>query len=524
MNAATTQPDERTPAEPGVLGSVRHLGAGTVAATAVFIVSLALYVKTLLPGPSFGDWAEMQFLPSTFGVPHPTGYPLYMLLNQLFSFLPIGTPAWRADLLSAVAGAGAAGVSVLIGMRLGVRPIVAAICGLTLAVTGTLWLESTFSEMNSLHLLLSALLIHRALVWRAERRDRDLLLGAAISGLALANHALAVTVVPIVVAFVLVDARRRLIQRPMLLVQAALLVLAGVSLYVVIPLRALAGPASVYGSLLTWDGFSSLVSGAAFRRDMHFGTGESISRAWQAVPDIVAHMEAASSRIFVLAGVLGGAVLFLRDRWAASLFVLLAAVNVYFFADYVGTLDHYLLLTWLLLAVWLGVLAEEVVEALERLLGARIEGAEVLLMILPLTIGAANLPSHDQSGNVVGEEFAAVVFAQLPPNAVLLTYWDALTNLTYVHCVEGVRPDVSLRAYDPAAHVVCDPWGGPLEQVAQTRPLYALQIFKQDIDPLRRSFNLIPGPILAVPYGQRVPDQQAVLYRLELKAAATTGP
>src|SRR5207249_9269064 len=184
-------------ARPRLLGWLSRRGPASLAATVVFAVSLALYVKTLLPGPSFGDWSEMQFLPSIFGVPHPTGYPLYMLLNQAFSYLPIGTPAWRADLLSAVAGAGAAAISVLICTRLGVRPVIAAIGGLTLAVTGTLWLESTFSEMNSLHLLLSALLIHRALVWRVERRDRDLRLGAAIGGLALANHGLALTVVPI---------------------------------------------------------------------------------------------------------------------------------------------------------------------------------------------------------------------------------------------------------------------------------------------------------------------------------------
>ena len=81
-----------------------------------------------------------------------------------------------------------------------------------------------------------------------------------------------------------------------------------------------------------------------------------------------------------------------------------------------------------------------------------------------------------------------------------------------------------LRAYDPAAKVTCDPWSGSLEHVAQTRPLYALQIFDQDIDPLRRNFNLIAGPRFAVPYGERTPNQQAVLYRLELKASALAGP
>ena len=54
-----------------------------------------------------------------------------------------------------------------------------------------------------------------------------------------------------------------------------------------------------------------------------------------------------------------------------------------------------------------------------RLLGHGVEGAELLLLILPLTIGAANLSTHDQSGNVVGQDFATTVFAQLPQNAVL---------------------------------------------------------------------------------------------------------
>jgi hypothetical protein len=234
------QVHDRPKSVPRPLEWLTNRSAASLAATLAFAVSLALYVKTLLPGPSFGDWSEMQFLPSVFGVPHPTGYPLYMLLNQAFSFLPFGTPAWRADLLSAFAGAGSVGVCVLIAARLGVRPVIAAISGVTLALTGTLWLESTFSEMNSLHLFLSALLIHRALVWRVERRDRDLRLGAAIAGLALANHALAITVVPIVVAFVVVDARWQLIRHPVLIVQAALLVLVGVALYVLIPLRALA--------------------------------------------------------------------------------------------------------------------------------------------------------------------------------------------------------------------------------------------------------------------------------------------
>ena len=500
----------------GAARAVRRIPPANLAAIGVFGVAFVIYLRTLLPGPSFGDWAEMQFIPAQLGIPHPTGYPLYVLLGKLFSLLPIGTWAYRADLLSAVAAAGAAASAVLIAIRLGARPLLAAAAGLSLAVTGTLWLEAAFSEMNGLHLFLVAAVIHRALVWRAERRDSDLLLGGLLAGLAVANHLLALTVVPIVILFVLVDARSRLFQRPLLLVQTALLGLIGVSFYLFIPLRALAGPPSIYASFLTWDGFSSLVTGAQFRGQMHFSSEESLIAAWKAVPDVLGQFVARSNVVFVAGGLIGGSILLIRDRWAALMLGLVAASCIFFFANYVGDLDHYLLVAWLVVAVWLAVAAEAFFAWLDRRFPSLAEFArlDVLALALPLVIATGNWTSHDESDNHVGEEFAPLVFSELPPDAVLLTYWDALTNLTYAHCVEGQRPDLSLRAYDVAARVVCDPVTGPLEEVARQRPVFALFAFESELDPLRQSFELVEGPRLALPYGDRDLDHEGVLYQL----------
>jgi hypothetical protein len=496
--------------------AARAIGPAGAAAIAVFLVSLVIYVRTLLPGPSFGDWAEMQFIPAQLGITHPTGYPLYVLFGKAFSLLPFGSWAYRADLLSAVAAAGASATAVLIAARLGARPVIAAAAGLSLAVSGTLWLEAAFSEMNGLHLFLVAAVIHRALVWRAERRDTDLLLGGLLAGLAVANHLLAVTVVPIVILFVLFDARSRLFERPALLGQAALLGLIGVSLYLFIPLRGLAGPASIYGKFATWEGFSSLVSGAQFRGDMHFGSSESLVAAWNAVPGVFAQFVEKSNVIFVAGGLIGGFVLLVRDRWAAVMLALVAASSIFFFANYLGDLDHYLLVAWLVFAVWLAVAAETLLGWLERRLPVLREVAriEVVALALPLVIASSNWATHDESDNRVGEQFATLVFSQLPPDSVLLTYWDALTNLTYAHCVDGKRPDLSLRAYDVAARVVCDPVTGTLQDVARTRPVYALFVFDRDVGPLRSSFDLIAGPRLPLPYGDRDLDHSGVLYRL----------
>jgi len=120
----------------------------------------------------------------------------------------------------------------------------------------------------------------------------------------------------------------------------------------------------------------------------------------------------------------------------------------------------------------------------------------------------------DQSQNRDGERFAQEVFAALPKDAVLLSYWDALTTLGYEHCVEGQRPDIAMRALDVTARIVCDPVVGSLTDVARDRPLYALFAVDQELDGVRRDFTLVAGPRLAVPYGKRGLDHVGTLYQL----------
>jgi len=71
-------------------------------ALAIGVCALAMYVRTLAPDVLYSDSAEFQTLAYTLGMTHSTGYPVYLLLGRLLGFLPIGSPAWRINLLSAV--------------------------------------------------------------------------------------------------------------------------------------------------------------------------------------------------------------------------------------------------------------------------------------------------------------------------------------------------------------------------------------------------------------------------------------
>ena len=351
--------------------------------------------------------------------------------------------------------------------------------------------------MNGLHLLLVALLLHRALVWREERRDRDLLLGALLGGLCVSNHGLAITVVPIVVA---VRARRRPARDRgrgrCLLVKAGAAFALGLLPYLYLPLRALAGPAEVYGPFLTLEGLlrphqrRAVPRRHALRLDRErpgrLG-GDAAGRRTTSL--------ALSNPVFVALGVFGIALLVLRDRWFGWLLVLLGVINVYFYANYLGDLSHYLLTSWLILAIGLGRTPARRSSQLVVRRGRASAG-----LWSPTRCCSCRSSCSRRTGRPTTSRPTTTASGsrprcspRCPQDAVLLTYWDALTPLSYKHCVEGVRPDVSLRAYDEKALVTCDPVERPLTEVARRRPVYALLVVDDSIQE-RTGLDAGPGP------------------------------
>src|SRR6476661_6636805 len=74
----------------------------------VGLIALAVYVRTLAISIIWGDSPELTAAAYNLGIPHPTGYPLYMLISHAFlRVFPFGSVAYRMNLLSALCGAGA---------------------------------------------------------------------------------------------------------------------------------------------------------------------------------------------------------------------------------------------------------------------------------------------------------------------------------------------------------------------------------------------------------------------------------
>src|SRR5690349_18624903 len=75
-------------------------------ALVVCLITFAAYVRTLMPGTVGGDAGELQYAGPLLALVHPTGQPLYVTLGYVWShIIPIGSMAWRMNLLSAFSAA-----------------------------------------------------------------------------------------------------------------------------------------------------------------------------------------------------------------------------------------------------------------------------------------------------------------------------------------------------------------------------------------------------------------------------------
>ncbi len=153
------------------------------AALLAFIL-VPLYIYCLPPVlPPYRDSGEMACAAWTLGVAHQPGYPLYIISAKLFSLVPLGNPAWRLNLYSALAGI----AGVLVFWRLAAAsfsPLAAFFAALLLGFNFTLRTVSSVPEMYSLNFLFAALLLASA----SQRGARAVMLSAFLLGLGMANR------------------------------------------------------------------------------------------------------------------------------------------------------------------------------------------------------------------------------------------------------------------------------------------------------------------------------------------------
>src|SRR5947207_5033053 len=96
------------------------LGAEMLCAGVVFLVALIVYTWTLAPTVTLVDSGELIVAAYGLGVAHPPGFPLWVMVAQLASLLPVGNVAVRINFSSALFAALAAAMHTLVVAELAI--------------------------------------------------------------------------------------------------------------------------------------------------------------------------------------------------------------------------------------------------------------------------------------------------------------------------------------------------------------------------------------------------------------------
>ena len=120
----------------------------------IFLVFLIIFLQGAAPSVFYGDSGELQAVALCGGVGHPSGYPTFIMLGQVFGKVLGGDPAHRITIMSAFFGAAAVCVLFLVLMKLGL-PVWAALAGsVVYGLSFTFWWSAIRAEVYTLSIFL----------------------------------------------------------------------------------------------------------------------------------------------------------------------------------------------------------------------------------------------------------------------------------------------------------------------------------------------------------------------------------
>ncbi|UCH78152.1 MAG: DUF2723 domain-containing protein [Candidatus Coatesbacteria bacterium] len=231
----------------------RFTGASAGALLSVLLPA-GLYLLTLAPTITFEDSGQLITAAATLGISHPSGYPAFALVGQLFTLLPFGGWAWKVNLASAAAAAAACGVFYLLLRRLFraaaaeaevAASVAAAAAAVALGFSFTFWSQAVVAETYALNALVLIATLACVLNFAATGEARWGYAAAFLGGLALAAHTSSVVVTVPAAVYLIIRFRRLPGVRGLFL--AGTLAAFGFSVYLYLPLRAAQGPAINWG-------------------------------------------------------------------------------------------------------------------------------------------------------------------------------------------------------------------------------------------------------------------------------------
>ncbi len=496
----------------------------------VTLSTLLIYWRTLAPDVFVSDFAEFQYLPSFLGLPHPNGFPAYMLLGWLWQKLLPGEPAWEMNLLSALAGALAAGMLAALVWRMSRNHGSAFLAGTILALMPTFWQFSLVAERYTLNMALMigawwAAWEAKHIAWPQKRGI--LALSGGMLGLSLTLHPTAALMAPFWLILILAGMRTQASQRLHRILWWLIPLVLPMALYLYVPWR--------WKAFASWPLLPGIARSAAVYKGLvhvwylphadkalivHYIAGLQ-SYIWrflwggwlQAMHDLPGLLPFFQQDVpwwlLIMAGM--GFLYLIRREMSFTLLISGFALFLTLMVSYIrqGKNDAYLMPVFGIIAFFAAfapLLPDSLASYTKPTWAVRaLQGVFALGVFLFLL--TSNWHQRDFSRRIdIRTGWEAILAQPIEEQAGLLGNWSDFTPLWYLQHTQNLRTDL-WGLFPPDRKTVIDPW------LKQGLPLYvAAPPHPSQMPSWPKDYTLIPwGHLVRVlPKGQTLSCSQAL--------------
>jgi len=447
----------------------RNLIAGILVFT-LFVV----YSSTLAPGLTWAnsgvDGGDLITAAAIGGVPHPTGYPLYLLLARGFQLLPLGSLALRTNFMSAVFTIlTAVTVYEIVIQSLATQNSLRAqlaglLAGLAIGLSPVVWSQAVITEVYTLNAFFVALILYLAIrpvpAESAGRRKLDGLRGLTL-GLALCNHVTilllafvawmvnAVETIPAVAGAPRIPGKSVMPYRWRwgAVLRQAVWALVGLAMYATLYFKALAHPAVNWGNPVTLQQFWWLVSGQAYQHS--YLAGATPAYYADRVSSWASLLIDQFGPVGLVLGCVGLVIYFQPSRLYLLTAWSMAAFSIFTMMYQPRDAFVYLIPALVSFSIWIGTGVGNLAEALAFRRRWMEWGLWGIMFVYFAGLAIYHWPRVDASRDLRAENFGRRVLAVAPSNAIVFAKGDAATfSLWYFHYALQERPDIVVIASD----------------------------------------------------------------------------
>jgi Protein O-mannosyl-transferase TMEM260-like len=468
--------------------------AELLCAGAVFVVALLLYTWTLAPTVTLVDSGELILAAWGTGVAHPPGFPLWVMLAHLASLLPFGNVAVRINFSSALFAALACAMVTLVVAELiitgsslaapkrttkaaqrrrkyedlsGGRFLMfapAAVAGLLMAFSRTLWSYATITEVYALNALLILAVFFLMVGWRRRIletqttkgeqvtiHDGWLYAAALIFGLAMGVHHVTVGLtLPAVAALVYRTQGPKFFTSRRLSYAALISIGALIAVYAYLPFAASRSPVMNWGNPRSLQEIWWHITGRQYRVFFVFSPAIMGGQFVEFCRILSREFGFPWLPITPVLALIGFASAYKRDRTAFWFLLLIVVADLAYSLSYeiAEDKDAYYLPAFIAIAIAAGFGIRWLIEFVgsRRALTGAPYVVGTIAIVLTLTVAfAANWPFNNRRHYFIADDYVENLFSTIAPDGLLLTQdWQVVSPMFYAQEIEQRRRDVKV--------------------------------------------------------------------------------